>query len=193
MERFLFVTMRFIYLVLLSVLSCHLAFAQELPSKIRGYPVHKTPIVVADTLAANESTDTPAVVKLGEPDVTDVSLTGITFELQGEITSLTQSGKVDFLTFHGFEVNGIPVQIEEYAFPFTFRRNEPAALPMPATVFLPTSTILKAAWQEMQESQKEWIVTGRVFVFGKFRKYGFHHKRVVPVDINVRIGNPLLR
>ena len=118
MERFLFVTMRFIYLVLLSVLSCHLAFAQELPSKIRGYPVHKTPIVVADTLAANESTDTPAVVKLGEPDVTDVSLTGVTFELQGEITSLTQSGKVDFLTFHDFEVNGIPRPDRRVCIPF---------------------------------------------------------------------------
>ena len=43
----------------------------------------------------------------------------------------------------------------------------------------------------MTDTRTEWIVTGRVFVFGKFRRYGLYHKRVVPIDLNLTIKNPL--
>jgi hypothetical protein len=45
--------------------------------------------------------------------------------------------------------------------------------------------------REMRDSKKEWTITGRVFVFGKFRKFGFEHKRVVPIDIHLTVANPI--
>ena len=49
----------------------------------------------------------------------------------------------------------------------------------------------RAARRELIESKKEWQVTGTVFIFGKFKKFGFGFKRVVPVKINLKIDNPL--
>ena len=43
----------------------------------------------------------------------------------------------------------------------------------------------------MRDSQAEWTVSGRVFVFGRFRRFGIYHKRVVPVDFQIKIKNPL--
>ncbi len=161
------------------------AFSQDLPSKIRGYSVHSPAIIV-------NTADQRADVKVGDPVIVDLSLSGVSFELPTEVASAAQSGRVDFLTFHDFQVNGVSVEIEEYKYPFSFRKNETKALPEPAKIFLPTGALLKGAWAEMQESRKEWLVTGRVLVFGKFRKYGFYHKRVVPVDVSLTIKNPLL-
>jgi hypothetical protein len=168
------------------------ANAQQLPSEIRGYKVHRQDIVIADASDAKaESGSLDAFIKIGEPELTDVSLTGMTLEIPAEIKALQQSGKVDFLTFHDFRVNGISVNAEEYAEPFSFRKNEAVTLPKPARVFLPTTGILKSAWKEMKDSSKDWTITGRVFVFGKFRKMGFSFKRVVPIDISITIRNPL--
>jgi hypothetical protein len=50
---------------------------------------------------------------------------------------------------------------------------------------------LRGAVRELKDSKEEWSVTGRVFVFGKFKKFGFNFKRVVPVEINIKIKNPL--
>ncbi|HEX6125770.1 MAG TPA: hypothetical protein VFZ23_10410 [Pyrinomonadaceae bacterium] len=183
--------MRWHLLLILSLLFLLPASGQDLPKKIRGYTVHREPVVVTSGTVSGEAGD--AAVRVGDPVLTDVSLSGVSFELPGEVTSIAQSGKVDFLTFHDFQVNGVPVEIEEYVFPFSFRKNEVVTLPRPAKLFLPTAGILKAAWKEMHETTDEWTVTGRVFVFGKFRKYGFHHKRVVPIDVSLRIKNPLIR
>ncbi len=153
--------------------------------------MHPEPVVV-DRTGADAESSAKADVKVGEPEIIDVSLNGVTFELPAEVTSLAQSGKVDFLTFHDFRVNGVSVVIEEYKHPFSFRKNETITLPEPATICLPTSGLLKGAWTEMRESRKEWLVTGRVFVFGRFRKFGMYHKRVIPVDVILKIKNPLL-
>jgi len=170
-----------------------LAAGQELPKKIRGYRVHNERINV--TAADDADTDgggTRAKVTLGDPEDVEVALAGVTFKAGAEFMVADQSGRVDFLTFHDVRVNGIPVEIEEYQEPFSFKKNEPVSLPEPASVFLPTERIVQAAWREMRGSKDEWTVTGRVFVFGRFRKYGFYHKRVVPVDFTLMIKNPLI-
>ena len=41
------------------------------------------------------------------------------------------------------------------------------------------------------DPKKKWSVTGTVFVFGKFKKYGINFKRVVPIKIDLTIANPL--
>jgi hypothetical protein len=167
-------------------------FAQkgELPSEIRGYKVYRDTVTVS-TDANSKTTDLDAFIKIGDPTLVDASVSGVTFELSGELRSLVQSGKVDFLTFKDFRVNGLEVEVEEYAHPFVFRKDKSILLPKPARIFLPANSILHAAWKEIRESKFEWNITGRVFVFGRFRRFGFHHKRVVPVDIDVKIKNPI--
>ena len=182
-----------VYSILLVVLSVLPALAQDLPKEIRGYKVHKTGISVktsADKAPAGKGPE--AFVKIGEPGIADVSLTGVTFEIPAEITSFDQSGSVDFLTFHNFKIDGLPVEVEEYRSPFSFRKNERVVLPKPVRLFLGTGQVVKAAWKELAETKKVWTITGRVFVFGKFKKFGFNFKRVIPVDINIKIDNPLL-
>ncbi len=169
--------------------------AQELPDKIRGYKVHKAKISVKSQTSepgnAKEKNDNEALVKIGEPGIFDVSLTGITFELEAELSSVDQSGTVDFLTFHDFRVNGLKVDVEEYDHSFEFRKESPIALPKPFKIFLGTGQALSGALKEMKDSKKEWRVTGRVFVFGKFKKSIFKFKRVVPVDIDILIKSPI--
>lgn len=183
--------MRPLYSLILLCLFLLPALSQNLPSKIRGYSVHSQAIVVNQQTPSSRSG--PAVeLKVGDPVVVDVSLSGISLELSAEVTSAAQSARVDFLTFHDVRVNGVSVVVEEYTHRFSVRKNEAITLPQPAKIFLPTGALLKGALAEMHESRKEWLVTGRVFVFGKFRKYGFYHKRVVPVDVKLTIKNPLL-
>jgi hypothetical protein len=128
---------------------------------------------------------------VAEPDLVDVSLNGITFELPAEFTTSGQSGRVEMVTFHDLKVNGIEVEPEEYTHKLEFRKGEKVVVPQPVRIFVPASGLVKAAWREMAEKRTEWIVTGRVFVFGKFRRYGFYHKRVVPIDLDLTIKNPL--
>lgn len=162
------------------------ALTQTLPDKIRGYKVYKDKVSVN---AHTENSD--AAVQVGEPEVVDVSLSGITLELPAEFTTSAQSGKVEIVTFDDLKVNGIKVETEEYTHKFEFRKGERIVVPKPIRVFVPASGLVKAAWQEMTEKRTEWVVTGRVFVFGRFRRYGFYHKRVVPIDLNLTVKNRL--
>lgn len=185
----------------LSVLICglfllifHLTIsAQDLPDKIRGYKVHKAKIAVKTEREGNEKSKdkNEAFVKINDPEVFDISLTGITFELAAELSSIEQSGTVDFLSFHDFRVNGLKVSVEEYVEPFDFKKNESVILPKPFKIFLGTGQALSGAFKEIKDSKKEWRVTGRVFVFGQFKKSFLKFKRVVPVDIDIMIKNPL--
>ena len=83
------------------------------------------------------------------------------------------------------------VEVEEYTRKFEFKRTELICLPEPARIFIPTTGVMQAAWREMRGSREIWHVKGRVFVFGKFRKFGMHHKRVVAVDFDYNFPNPL--
>ncbi len=169
-----------------------LANAQNLPDKIRGYKVYDAKISVKTENDKIETKgESEASVNIGEPEIADVSLTGITLELSAEILGLEQSGCIDFLTFHDFRVNGLPVEIEEYKESFAFKKNQPNQLPKPVVIFLSAAQTLRGALKELKDSKNEWQVTGRVFVFGRFKKFGFSFKRVVPVEINIKIKNPL--
>lgn len=165
------------------------AFSQGFPDKIRGYKVHRDKIEVSATKAEDRIQDASATI--GDPKLIEVTLTGVTFELPADILAAKQSGKVDFLAFRDVKVNGVAVEVEEYRHPFEFKKGESIALPKPARIFLPVTGIVQAALKEMRDSRAEWTVTGRVFVFGRFRKFGMPHKRVVPVDFEIKINNPL--
>lgn len=186
-ERFL-IAGRIQLLCSLFLLFAVSASSQILPDKIRGYKVYKDKVSVNAT-----TTDSDAAVHVGDPELVDVSLTGITLELPAEFTAAHQSGKVEMITFYDLKVNGIKVEAEEYLHKFEFKKGEKVIVPKPMRMFVPASGVVKAAWKEMTDAREEWTVTGRVFVFGKFRRYGLYHKRVVPIDFTLTVKNPVHR
>ncbi len=171
------------------------AEAQDYPKEIRGYKVEKAKIKVKNDDGNNDSKDdkddSEAFVTLGEPTLANVGLTGITFDITAHLSPLEQKGKVDFLSFNDFKVNGTSVTIEDFTESFSFEKNKPIDLPSPIKVFVGMGQTLLGGIGEARDSKEEWEVTGTVFVFGKFKKFGFNFKRVVPVPINIKIKNPI--
>ena len=166
--------------------------AQDFPDEIRGYKVSKADVTVKNKNETNATNDKSEVmVKVSDPEMASISPTGITFEISAEIDALEQSGRVDFLTFKDFRVNNRAVDIEEYRNSFEFKKKERIILPEPVKVFLNSAQGLLGAASEITNSKEEWTVTGRIFVFGKFKKWGMKFKRVVPVDVNIKIKNPV--
>ena len=176
------------WLVLFSVLALSVtAASQDLPAKIRGYKVH-TP----GTSASNDPNAAPgALLRLDKPVLSLDGLLSVGVEAGGEFTSLDQSGRVEFLTFHDIRVNGIAVEIDEHQHKFKFKKGEPVVLPSPLRGRISLAGAARTAWREISDSPDKWRITGTVFVFGKFKRYGFSFKRVVPVKLDLSIANPL--
>jgi hypothetical protein len=192
-KRAFFRACSWLFVVPVFLLLLNSVIGQELPDKIRGYKVHKANISVLTANQPSPAIDAPeARVTIGEPSVSDISLSGLTLEVPAEIIASGQSGKVDFLTFQNFRVNGLTVEVEEYRDSFEFKKEQLVELPAPAKIYLRADRLLRGAWKEMTESKDEWTITGRIFVFGKFKKMGMNFKRVVPVDISIKIKNPLI-
>lgn len=165
---------------------------QDLPKEIRGYKVYSAKISVKNQTEKGSATDkSETFVKIGEPEIVDVSLTGITLAVSAEIESTSQSGTVDFLTFQDFRADNLTVEVEEYRESFQLEKNKAVILPKPIKIFLNTKQTLRGAFKEMKEAKEEWTVTGKVFVFGRFNKSFLKFKRVVPIEINFKIKNPL--
>ncbi|HMT08547.1 MAG TPA: hypothetical protein PKA82_11130 [Pyrinomonadaceae bacterium] len=167
------------------------AQSQVYPDKIRGYKVHRAKVSVRTPDSTSPKAESSAEIVLGKPKLDDVGLTGVTFEVGAEVTSSDHSGKVEFLTFSDIKVNGIAVSVEEYANKFEFKKGERIVLPMPASVTISTLNMARAARNELLDPKKKWRLTGTVFVFGKFKKFGFSFKRVVPIEIDAMVDNPI--
>jgi|CXWL01.1.fsa_nt_gi hypothetical protein len=178
--------------LLLVITLLPVAYAQELPDKIRGYKVHKANITI------NTSKEEPApdgtsdvIVKIAKPTIVSMGLLSVAVDVGGEFTPSTQTGNVDFMTFRDIRVNGIAVEADEYRTQFSFKKNSRTELPKPVRATLRLTGIAKTAFAELTKSQSDWIVTGTVFVFGRFNKLGFNFKRVVPIKIALKVQNPL--
>lgn len=182
----------FAIIFVLVLLSC--AFGQKQPDKIRGYKVYEANVRVANAAEAGntgQTVEADAWVKLGDPKFVDIGLSGVTLEIATQIGSGSHSGSVDFLTFSDFRINGIAVEIGDYRHPFSFKKDVPLDLPAPVRVFFSSANVARTAYRELLGSKKDWAVTGTVYVYGKFKKYGFSFKRVVPVRIDLKIQNQL--
>ncbi|HJZ83238.1 MAG TPA: hypothetical protein VKD91_22915, partial [Pyrinomonadaceae bacterium] len=107
------------------------------------------------------------------------------------VAPVKQSGRVDFLVFEDMNINGRSVEIDEYHHKFDLPSKTPATLQSPLRIYIYLPSALLAAIGEWTDSQKTWPVTGRVYVFGKFKKSVFTFKRVVPVELNMTMRNPL--
>lgn len=180
--------------VIFSFLVSAAAFAQQpdapLPEKIRGYKVHDE-ILKYTFPAENGSEPKEFTAVIDDPVLKGVTFTGLSFSLDAEITSLKQSGTIEMISFHDFQVNDIPVTVNELAEAFILKKGAAVRLPEPVIIELSAIGLVRGAWQELRDSKEKWTITGRIFVSGKFKKFGFSFKRVVPIDVAVTIENPI--
>jgi hypothetical protein len=118
---------------------------------------------------------------------------GITLEIPVIVSAVQQKGRVDFLVFENMNANGTSVEIDEYHRAFDLPNDKPLTLNEPLRFFVYLPSALMAAIDELTASAKQWPVTGVVYVFGKFKKGIFRFKRVMPIEVNLMISNPLKR
>ena len=177
-------------LVMLTLVSA--AHAQEWPKTIRGYKLYNAKVKVQNITDQTIKDDKADVfVKFVNPRIVDIGLLGLTVEAGTEITSVRQSGRVDFVAYRDFRVNGIAIDIEESTHPYSFKKGETVLLPKPARVSISIAKIPLASYKQLLDNGNDLGVTGTIFVFGKFKKFGFHFKRVIPIKIDLKIPNPL--
>jgi hypothetical protein len=141
---------------------------------------------------SSPESDEDGLIRLGTPKLVRLTPLGITFEVPIVVAAVKQSGHVDFLMFEDMVVNGTSVQIAEYHREFDLPNKNPLTLaePLRIYIYLPNA-LLAAALGDWSDAKETWPVTGRVYVFGKFKKYGFSFKRCIPVELNVTMRNPL--
>jgi len=172
-----------------------LAQTRTYPDKIRGYKVERTVVEMkkpeGQSNGAVTESDVDSLIKLGDPKVARMTPLGITFEVPIVVAPVKQSGHVDFLVFEDMNINGHSVDVAEYQHEFDLPNKKPATLNSPLRIFIYLPSALLAVIGESAESKDTWPVTGRVYVFGKFKKSIFSFKRVVPVELNMTMRNPL--
>jgi hypothetical protein len=182
------------------------------PKEIRGYKVERTVVelkkpeaktqqssnrrtgndgVDQGDSAANSDAYVDELIRLGKPELTRVTPLGITFEVPIIVSPVKQSGRVDFLVFEDMIVNGTSVNIDEYHREFDLPNKQPLTLREPLSIYIYLPSAMLAALGDWSAAKETWPVTGRVYVFGKFKKGPFSFKRVVPVELNLSMRNPL--
>jgi len=169
------------------------------PDKIRGYKVERTVVEIkkpekkgqTDGADSDGDGDVDSLITLGDPKVARVTPLGITFEVPIVVAPVKQSGRVDFLVFEDMMINGRSIEVDEYRHTFDLPNKAPATLKSPLNIYIYLPSALLAALGEWTESKDTWPVTGRVYVFGKFKKSILTFKRVVPVELKMTMRNPL--
>lgn len=169
------------------------ARAQKSPDKIRGYKIENVELKVSHTIPeGNKYSDQfDLYIQLTKPKISMNGLLSASIEIGADIVATKQSGSVDFVSFHDVRVNGIAIEIEEYTALMAFKKGVRSSLPKRVTAKLNFVGAAKGAFKELTNSRDQWRVTGTAFVFGKFKKFGFSFKRVVPIKIDMLVNNPL--
>jgi len=172
--------------------------ARTFPKEIRGYKVERAKVEIrkqkenqSQTPAAGGAVEADALIQFGEPRIARMTPLGITMEVPVTVAAVKQGGHVDFLSFEDMVVNGTSVTIEDYMRPFDLPNKSPVLLPEPVRVFISTQSALLGALGEWNSTKESWPVTGRVYVFGRFKKFLFSFKRVVPIELSLTLPNPL--
>jgi hypothetical protein len=209
-----FVAMSCVILIFVSSLATVWPQVHNYPKEIRGYKVERTVVEIkkpetkssksgndngqtrndgADKSdsAANSAEDVDELIQLGKPRLARVTPLGITFEVPIVVAPVRQSGHVDFLVFEEMVVNGTSVNIDEYHRAFDLPNKQPLTLREPLRFYIYLPSAMLAALGDWSETKETWPVTGRVYVFGKFKKGLLSFKRVVPVELNLTMRNPL--
>lgn len=204
---------RFAFLVLaLLVFADGAARAQTrpYPDKIRGYKVERTVVEIKKPGSKSSTSNKPAaqgdgvtpdngevdqLIQFGQPELASVSPLGFTFSVPIVVAPVTQKGHVDFMVFEDMVVNGRSVEVAEYDRAFDLPNKDRLTLHDPLRIYIYLPSAFLAALGEWSDSKETWPVTGRVYVFGKFKKsilgISGSFKRVVPVELNLKMRNPL--
>ncbi len=184
------------------------------PKDIRGYKVERTVVEIRrpetkNPKAGNDKSQIPSddadqsgratsseadvdqLIQLGKPQLARVTPLGITFDVPIVVSPVKQSGHVDFLVFEDMVVNGTSVNIDEYRRVFDLPNKQTLTLRDPLRFYIYLPSAMLAALGDWSDTKETWLVTGRVYVFGKFKKGPFSFKRVVPVELNLSMRNPL--
>ena len=178
--------------------------SRSYPDNIRGYKVERTVVEIKkpenknqanDGGAASSDSDVDQLITFGPPSIARATPLGMTFEVPVVVAPVKQSGKVDFLVFEDMEINGHSVQIDEYNHSFGLPDKKSLTLRDPLRIYIYLPSAILAALGDWTDSKDTWPVTGRVYVFGKFKKkilgISASFKRVVPVELNLTMRNPL--
>ncbi len=171
--------------------------ARTYPKEIRGYKLERAKVEIKKNKVEKTdgaepiSADADALIQFGEATVARMTPLGITLEVPVTVAAVKQKGRVDFLTFEDMVVNDISVTVEDYNYPFDLPTDKPTLLPKPVRLFISMTQALMGAFGEWSEAKETWPVTGRVYVFGQFKKFIFKFKRVVPVELTVSLPNPI--
>jgi hypothetical protein len=182
-----------------------LAQTRSYPKEIRGYKIERTAIEIKKPDSRNRNSnsnaqteeqnisgsDVDALIQFGKPQLARVTPLGITFKVPIVVAPVTQKGRVDFLMFEDMSVNDTSVQIDEYHRGFDLPNKKPLTLRDPLSFYIYLPSAVLAAIGDWRNSKETWPVTGRVYVFGKFKKGLFSFKRCVPVELNLTMRNPL--
>jgi hypothetical protein len=166
------------------------------PKEIRGYKLARAKVEIKKNAEAkkdggDDAQDADALIQFGEPRIVSTTPLGITLEVPVTVAAVKQGGRVDFLTFEDMVVNGMPVTIEDYMNPFDLPNKQAVALPQPVRLFISSPRAIAGALNDWSNPQETWPVTGRVYVFGHYKKFIFTAKRVVPVELSLTLPNPL--
>jgi hypothetical protein len=182
------------------------------PKEIRGYKVERTVVEIKkpetkktgneksqtqndgvdqSDRATNSEADVDQLIQLGKPQLERITPLGITFEVPIVVSPVRQAGHVDFLVFEDMVVNGTSVNVDEYHRVFDLPNKQPLTLREPLRIYLYLPSAMLAALGDWSDRKETWPVTGRVYVFGKFKKGPFSFKRVVPVELKLSMRNPL--
>jgi|SRR4051812_7987446 len=183
------------------------------PDKIRGYKVERTVVEIKKPNAGKTSADkqqnsdgqtdgTPPdngevdqLIQLGQPELASVTPLGMTFSVPIVVAPVVQKGHVDFMVFEDMVVNGRSVEIADYERSFDLPNKDRLTLRDPLQIYIHLPGAFLAALGEWSNTKETWPVTGRVYVFGKFKKsilgISGSFKRVVPVELKLTMRNPL--
>jgi hypothetical protein len=184
------------FVLLINVGPNLLAQARTYPKEIRGYKVKLRD--VDDEKSNKKSKDktdsdseTDQLIQFGQAQLANASTSGLTLEIPLVVGPVKNSGHVEFLVFEDIVINGKQVEIDEYQHPFDLPGKQQLTLTEPLSLFISMPSVLSAAFEEWSDSKETWLVTGRIYVFAKFKKSFFTFKRCVPVELNLTIRNPL--
>jgi len=166
------------------------AIQREYPREIRGYKLERVTIEPKAPDAGSGAGSNDAIITFGEARVVSVSPLGVTIEMPIVVAPVKRKGRIDFLSFYDMTINGTRVDVDDYNESFDLPTKQALTL-RPITVFVATPNALVGAVQDLARPKESWPVTGVVYVFGEFKKWIFTGKRVVPVELDLQMRNPL--
>lgn len=152
------------------------------PKEIRGYKVQKAKFLVrspGEQVPADAKKENDSMVRIGVPQNFQFSLSGATFDLPLTMHSYKSGGRVESIAFEDMRVNGIKMHVEEFTHSFEFAKGVDTALPRPLKIKIDTPMSLSEL-KSFSPSLTEFEITGKVYVFGTFKKFGMKFKRVLP-------------